>query len=204
MGQSCGNRQITGASFSIHPMSDDFVTIIHEALDTTNTSNVWLKTDDVSTVVRGKAIHVFDVTTAICAYAAKNGKHLAFQATYSIGCPGDGDSDYYLPKENTLLNGLTKEEIGIFAAAKFSLYPLGASTYMETIGNQIEAMKKYVHVSKAHYSTKLEGNLIDIFHGLENVFQATVDAGSEHTVMTVAMSIHSPSHEKYIDKENAN
>src|SRR5690625_6350434 len=90
----CGHRRVTGASFSLHPMSDDFVDVIQAALGETNTSKVWMETDDVTTTVRGKTVHVFDVTKAICLHAAKTGKHVAFQATYSVGCPGDRSEEH--------------------------------------------------------------------------------------------------------------
>src|SRR5699024_11375894 len=84
--QMMEGKQIAGASFSLYPMSDDFVDIIKGALKETDTSKVWMETDDVTTTVRGKMLHVFDVTKSICIHAAKTGKHVALQATYSLGC----------------------------------------------------------------------------------------------------------------------
>ncbi len=189
----CGTSKIAGASFSLHPMADDFIEVIEGALNETDTSKVWMETDDVTTTARGKLIHVFDVTKSICLHAAKTGKHVSFQATYSVGCPGDSKSDAYLALDDVLSN-TTQSDESHYAAAKFSLYPLGGGSYMETIYEQIEAMKRYVDVSHAHYSTKLSGDLLDIFTGLETVFQKTIDSGSNHTVMTVNISINSPSH----------
>lgn len=194
MGNSkCGHRRVTGASFSLHPMSDDFVDVIQAALGETNTSKVWMETDDVTTTVRGKTVHVFDVTKSICLHAAKTGKHVAFQATYSVGCPGDTETDTYVEIDDIPSNVTQDGKENPFAAAKFSLYPLGGGNYMDTILEQIELMKKHVNVSKAHLSTKLSGGLLDIFIGLEDVFEKTVKAGSDHTVMTVTVSINSPS-----------
>src|SRR5690625_5324264 len=80
-------------------MSDDFVEVIESTLSAVNTSKVWLETDDVSTTIRGKLIHVFDVTKAICLQAAKSGEHVSFQATYSLGCQGDTEADAYLASD---------------------------------------------------------------------------------------------------------
>lgn len=195
MNENCVSAPITTASFSLHPMCDDFIPIIKGALGETDRSNVWMKTDDVTTTARGKRIHVFDVTRAICGHAASFNKHIAFQATYSFGCPGSKDTDLVLADDDAPMNHLPENLSNIYAAAKFSLYPLGNGAYMDVIGQQIEEMKQLVTVSSAYTSTKLEGNLGDIFHGLEKCFQATIDAGSEHTVMTVTFSIHSPSHQ---------
>lgn len=192
---SCQHQNITGASFSLHPMSDNFIEIIEAALSTTDTSNVWMKTDDVTTIARGTTAHVFDVTKALCVYAARTGKHVAFQATYSVGCPGDSDTDAYAALDTAPRNAFNAEDQQLYAAAKFSLYPLGGQVnFSETINAQIELMEEYVEVTRAPYATKLEGGLLAIFNGLETAFQKTVDAGADHTVMTVTISMNSPAH----------
>ncbi|WP_330949354.1 MULTISPECIES: YkoF family thiamine/hydroxymethylpyrimidine-binding protein [unclassified Virgibacillus] len=193
MTTECGaGKQITGASFSLHPMSSNFIAIIVGVLEEVNTDKVWIKTDDITTTIRGKATHVFDVTKAIFVLAAATGEHIAFHATYSVGCPGDSDGDVYLAADDIPLNHAKASKLSSIAGAKFSLYPLGDGDYMELIYKQIEAMKSYVTVSPAHYSTRLDGDAMDVFKGLETVFTATAQAGSSHTVMTVSLSANSP------------
>src|SRR5699024_9340274 len=155
---NCRTSEIAGVSFTLSPMSDDFVEVIESTLSAVNTSKVWLETDDVSTTIRSKLIHLFDVTKANCLHTARSDKHIYFQATYSLGCPGDNEADAYLSSDDTPSNLVQTETTHSFATAKFSLYPLDGGDYMETIYKQIEAMKAYVEVSKAHYSTKLAGN----------------------------------------------
>src|SRR5690625_6457777 len=46
---NCRTSEIAGASFTLSPMSDDFVEVIESTLSAVNTSKVWLETDDVST-----------------------------------------------------------------------------------------------------------------------------------------------------------
>lgn len=191
--QDCSGSHVAGCSFSIHPMSDNFVEIITNALEEVNTSKVWMQTDDVTTTVRGKIAHVFDVTKAIFLHAAKTGEHVAFQGTYSIGCPGDSDGDVYMTADDKLQNTEAVKNLQQPVAAKFSLYPLGGGNYMDTIYEQIEAMKQQVTVQPSHYSTKLLGETLAVFHGLEQVFRATKKSGSSHTVMTVSISANSPS-----------
>src|SRR5699024_11710285 len=87
-------------------------------------------------------------------------------------------------EDDNIANLGVSESGNQYAAAKFSLYPLGGGDYMDIIYEQIDAMKEYVSVKPAHYSTKLEGDVVHIFNGLEKVFQATVNSGSrseEHT-----------------------
>jgi len=189
------DNMIAGASFSLHPMSDDFIDIIKGSIHKTDTSNVWIKTDDVTTTVRGRLLHVFDVTKSILIHAANSDKHVAFQATYSIGCPGDSNGNVYLSADETPANYETIKQHHRYAAVKFALYPFGSHHYMDIISEQIEQMKAYATVTPVHYETKLEGDIIKIFDGLEQALQTIVDKGSNHTVMTVTVSMNSPSHE---------
>src|SRR5699024_12346836 len=151
----------------------------------TDTSKVWMQTDDVTTTVRGKMVHVFDVTKAIMIHAAETGKHVAFQATYSLGCPGDSEGDVYLSEDDNIANLGDSDSGNQYAAAKFSLYPLGGGDCMDIIYERIDAIKDYVSVKPAHYSTKPDGDVDHIFNGLEKVFQATVNSGSNQNVRTV-------------------
>ncbi|SHG58796.1 YkoF family thiamine/hydroxymethylpyrimidine-binding protein [Ornithinibacillus halophilus] len=194
MQESCGRSNLVSASFSIHPMSDDFKDIILGALKEVDTSNVWLETDDVSTSVRGTSAHVFDVTKALFMHAASTGKHVAFQASYSCGCPGGSNENVNHEVDDIPVNKETIKDTKQYVAAKFSLYPLGGGNYMDLIYQQIEAMKEFVTVSSAPLSTKLEGEAIQVFDGLEKAFNATVEGGASHTVMTVSISANSPSH----------
>lgn len=191
--QVYGDSSITGVSFSLHPMCDEFVDVILGSIETTDTSNVWVNTDDVTTTIRGKAVHVFDASRAMFMHAAKTGEHVAFNATYSVGCPGDSVGNKYMAEDDQPSNLEKVQNIKQPVAAKFSLYPLSGGNYMDVIYEQIEAMKEYVTVNPAHYSTRLDGEAIRVFEGLEKIFKATVKNGSSHTVMTVSISANSPS-----------
>src|SRR5699024_6390827 len=106
-----GNQQIAGASFSLYPMSDDFVDVIQNSLSETDTSKVWMQTDDVTTTVRGKMVHVFDMTKTIMIHAAKKGKNFAFQVTYSLEFLGNSEGDFFLSKVDNIANlGVSKSD----------------------------------------------------------------------------------------------
>lgn len=197
MNQSCQHSKIAGCSFSVHPMSDQFVSYIIDSLKEVDTSKVWLQTDDVTTTIRGRIEHVFDVTKAILLQIAKTGVHVVFQGTYSIGCPGDTSGDVYLDESGEQLNEIKTRSLQLPMAAKFSLYPMSGGNYMDTIYSQIEKIKeKGVDVKPAHYSTRLDGDVHAIFSGLEDVFSVTEANGSSHTVMTVTISANSPSQQE--------
>lgn len=188
-------KKIVGASFSLFPMSDDFVEIITEAIEQTDHTKVWLETDDVSTTVRGKIVHVFDVVHSLFIHAMKTGKHVGLQATFSTGCPADVEGNAKLSVDDLPVNFPEGASYNEYAAAKFALYPMGGEDYLEPILEQIKAMEAYVKVSRTHYATRLDGGISDIFRGLENAFRAVIEGGSTHTNMTVSISANSPSHQ---------
>lgn len=190
------HETLAGCSFSIHPMSDNFIELITNAINETDSSKVWMQTDKVSTIVRGRMAHVFDVTQSVLAQTAQTDKHVAFHATYSVGCPGDTEGHSYMAESDKRMNISKNKHLSLDVAAKFALYPMDGGDYMDTIYNQIENMKSFgVKVTPTHYETRLDGNSYDIFNGLHSVFQKTKEAGSSHTVMTVSISANSPTQE---------
>jgi len=191
------SNKIAGCSFSIYPMCDQFVDLILSALEATDTSKVWIKTDEVSTIVRGRIPHIFDVIQAVFLQAAETGEHVVCSGTFSIGCPGDSEGHSFLAEDDIRMNKPVTDSLNPDVSAKFALYPMGGGNYMDLIYNQIEAMKEHgVEVSLTHYETKLFGPSRNIFEGFENVFRQTDSAGSSHTVMTVTISANSPSQRK--------
>lgn len=193
MSNHCSTSRIAGCRFTLYPMTDRFVDVIMAALDEVNTSKVWKETDDVSTCIRGKIVHVFDVTQAIFLHAAKTGEHVAISGTFSIGCPGDTDADVYLDKIETPQNKTTMEKLSQQAGCQFSLYPLGREDYMDTIYQQIDLSKHHdVKVSPVHYATRLDGDVKAIFHALQEAFDH-VQESVTHVVMTFTISANSPS-----------
>jgi len=192
--KNLSSNKIAGCSFSIYPMCNQFADLILSALKATDTSKVWIKTDEVSTIVRGRLSHVFDVVQAVFLQTAQSGEHVVCSGTFSIGCPGDSEGHTYLAEDDIRMNKKLTDHVDLDVAAKFALYPMGGGDYMDLIYKQIEAMKKHgVDVSMTHYETKLFGPSQNIFKGLENVFTQTDSAGSSHTVMTVTISANSPS-----------
>ena len=185
--------RIAGCSFSLYPMSDQYADLILSAIKTVDSSNVWMKTDRVSTIVRGRIPHLFDVTQAAFLEIAKTGEHVVYSATFSVGCPGDTEGHAYMDVDETPLNRDLIESAEQDISAKFALYPMGGDNYMDPIYEQIEVMKNFgIEVELTHYETMLDGSAQNIFNGLQSVLQAMEDAGTPHTVMTVTLSANSP------------
>lgn len=190
----CGTSRIVGCRFSVFPMTDRFVEVITEALRSVDSEKVWIQTDDVSTCIRGRAEHVFDVTRAIFAHAAASGVHTVFNGTYSIGCPGDTDADAYMDEDSTRLNHDIGEHADIETACQFALYPMGSANYMDVIYAEVDRAKETgTFGGSVHYASRLDGALSRVFGSLEDAFQHAIQSDSSHLVMTAVVSAHSPS-----------
>jgi len=186
--------RIAGCSFSVYPMSGQFANLILSAIRATDRSKVWMKTDKVSTIARGRIPHIFDVSQAVFLEVAKTGVHTVYSATFSVGCPGDTAGHAYMGEDEKTMNDGIISKVAQDVVAKFALYPMGGGSYMDLIYEQIEAMKEHgVKVTPTHYETILEGPAQNVFKGLQKVFEATEAAGSSHTIMTVTISANSPS-----------
>ncbi|UCZ52218.1 Ykof family thiamine-binding protein [Bacillus shivajii] len=194
-GLSCGTSRIVGCRFSVYPMTDRFVDVIKGALTEVDTSKVWMKTDDVSTCIRGRSEHVFDVTKAIYVHAAKTGVHVVFNGTFSIGCPGDSDGDTYMSEDDVRLNEEASQQENIEVASQFALYPMNNENYMQVIADQIGIAKEHGTFTKGvHYASRLDGDANDVFKTLEEAFvNASKTDERSHVTMTTAISANSPS-----------
>lgn len=196
MSMECGTERIAGCQFNLSVMSDDFVDVILGSLDAVDMSKVWRDTDDVTTCVRGRYAHVFDVVKAVYLHAAKTGKHVEMSGTFSIGCPGDSSGDTYMDASDARMNAASVSEISQKAGCKFALYPMNTTNYMDVIYEQIDLSKaRGVEVSPSHYSTRLDGEVNDIFNAMEEAFVSVQEVVS-HTTMTFTISANSPSSKK--------
>ena len=186
----CGTGRIVGCRFSLYPMSDQFVSIILDAIAETNTSKVWHQSDNISTCVRGKMNHVFNVVQSIYQHAASSKQHVVITATFSIGCPGDTTGDSYMEVDDVLCNEVSYDQD---AKAQFALYPLGEVNYMDTIYSAMDiAEKKGTFAGGVHYASQLQGEISKIFDTLHEVFQSTTKE-TNHVVMTTTIGCNSPS-----------
>lgn len=188
---------IVGLRFSIHPMADNFVEIIKGALSKTNTTNVCIHTNDVSTIIRGNIIHVFDAVKAIILFATQSGTHVAFNGSFSSGCSGNTANDANLIKDDFLLNEPTINELQQYVSSQFELYPMNNPEYMSVIYKEIDrAKERGVFNDSMTYASGLHGGIHNVFAFLEESFVHARSEEYPHLVMTVNMSINSPSHNK--------
>lgn len=193
MSMVCGISRIVGCRFSLYPMSDRFVDIIMGTLAKVDRSKVWLETDDVSTCIRGRASHVFDVAQAMFVHAASTGVHVVLNATFSIGCPGDTEGDVFMSLDDERQNAAETGSIPVLTACQFALYPMGDLNYMNGIYEQINFAKENgTYGGGVHYASRLDGDAHAVFHTLEHAFDVTRQ-NTSHVVMTAVLSANSPS-----------
>ncbi|MDY3920476.1 MAG: YkoF family thiamine/hydroxymethylpyrimidine-binding protein [Candidatus Limivivens sp.] len=193
---TCGaSREITGCRFSLSPMSDQFIDIILGAVGKVHTEKFWKQTDKLSTVYRGKRIHVLDGLKACFVHAYRKGVHMTMEATVSKGCPGDTDAEAFLAEDDVRLNEPEIREIHFPVSCKFSMYPMGVSNYMEYIANVVNmAIDEGVYSHSAHYVSVLEGDVQDLFAFFDKA-TAYGNKNLSHYVLEITMSVNSPTAE---------
>lgn len=190
---TCGAKnEITGCRFSLSPMSDRYADIILGAISRVDTSHVWKMTDKLSTVYRGKRIHVLDAVRACFSFAYEEGVHMTMEATISKGCPGDTDADSYLDFDGVPVNGTAVRDIRFPAVCKISLYPMGVANYMDHIAAVVNmAIDQGLYSHSSHYVTVLEGDIQDLF----SYFDKATEYCSQHIshyIFEITLSVNSP------------
>lgn len=191
--RGCGTtRDITGCRFSLSVMSDNYVPMIIGAVKNVDTKKVWSVTDKLSTIYRGKRVHVVDCVKACFTNVHDDKTHITLEAAFSKGCPGDIDDDSYLSEDDLLLNNTSKRFPVI---SKIAFYPLGVENYMEHIAYVVNlAIEKGLYTNSSHYATLLEGDINEIFEYLNQVMIYS-EKNISHYVLQVTLSVNSPTKE---------
>lgn len=194
-GCGCGSgkaKEITGCRFSLSPMSDQYIDIILGAINKVDTSKVWKMTDKLSTVYRGKRIHVLDTLKACFVHSFREDIHMTMEATISKGCPGDIKADSLLSEDELLMNEVNIADYHFPVTCKIALYPMGVNNYMEYIAKVVNnAIDRKIYVESSHYATILEGDIHDIFDYFNDTTQYC-DRELSHYVFEVTLSVNSP------------
>lgn len=192
--KGCGTtKEITGCRFSIAPMSDDYINILLNAIQKVDTSKVWSKTDKLSTIYRGKRIHVIDGVKACFIESYQEDVHMTLEATFSKGCPGDTEADSYLATDDILINESNLINKHFSVSSKISFYPLGTEEYMKHIAYVVNlAIRQNLYQQSAHYVSILEGDVHDLFSYFNDVL-AYAEQYLSHYVLQVTLSVNSPS-----------
>jgi hypothetical protein len=196
--QSCqvgvpgSKKGVAGIRFSLAPMSDDFISIILGAIDKVDLSKVWAKTDETSTVYRGRESAVFDACKACFHHAYRDKVHMMMEMTISKGCPGDVDADYALEFSDEKVNEASIKDIHFPVICKFSLYPMGGNNYMQLIEDVVnEAVDRGIFHGTGHYVSFLKGDSHDVIDYLEWV-ALTVGEEVSHYIIEATLLCNLP------------
>ena len=192
---SSGSLAITGCRFSLSVMADNFIDVILTSLSKTDTSKVWKMTDKLSTVYRGKQIHVEDAVEAYFTNAFTKGVHMTMEMTYSKGCPGDSDADNYICEDDIPVNREKIKDIHFPINCKISLYPMGIPNYMKYIADVVNhAIDLGIYEKSSHYCTILKGDVHEIFDYIHYV-NTYCGENLSHYIFEVTLSANSPTEE---------
>ncbi|MCQ2436928.1 MAG: Ykof family thiamine-binding protein [Clostridia bacterium] len=186
-------KAITGCRFSLSVMADDYINVILGALKNIDTAKVWQQTDKLSTVYRGKQIHVEDAVKAFFIRAFREGTHMTMEATFSRGCPGDTTAEAMMEVDDTLLNDV--RDVHFPVNCKISLYPMGIPNYMEHIAKVVNhAIDLGIYSHSTHYCTVLSCDVQDLFDYIHYVNTYCSETLS-HYIFEVTLSVNSPTAE---------
>lgn len=188
-----------GARLSLYPMTDDFVTVILDALDGVDDSGLEVRTDDVSTYLGATSVPgavpkiARYVETVVRSTVSRTRGHVVAALLLSRGCPGEvtcevGEDPLPAPEEVPL--GL--EPSGITAAAHWSVYPLDGDDHMDWIGRAIKGAEETGTFSRGeHYVTRLDGDLSEV---IATIFSGWLAAGPGHVTTHATISVRSPTY----------
>ncbi|SEA58059.1 YkoF family thiamine/hydroxymethylpyrimidine-binding protein [Rubrimonas cliftonensis] len=206
----------SGAQLSLHPMRDDFIAIILDAIGALEPwrSRLRIETDDVSTLVVGPPEALFPAMRDLFVRAAASEAHCVLHATVSRGCPGEPDDPICAPGAARPAGGSMAERVAAAAgrvagaqpvgrsvAAQFSLYPLGAAdASADGMGGHMAEIMGCIDFLKAsgcferskNFCTKLRGDAGPVFATLAEAF-TSFGAPDGHVAMDATVSANSPS-----------
>lgn len=156
--------KVNGCRFALNIMSDEFIPIILGSLEKTKTGKIWQMTDELSTVYRGKQIHVEDAVKACFIHAYRPGVHMSMELTWSRGCPGDIEADSFMDADDIPENEPEIREIHFPVMCKIAFYPMGIPDYMSHIAAIVNhAIDLGIYERSTHYCTILKGDVQEIF-----------------------------------------
>jgi hypothetical protein len=185
-----------GARLTLHPATDDFVPVILSALSAARAAapGVAVRTDDVSTLLRGSEQDVATFVTAVVSHAARvtSTGHVVATLALSRGCPGEVGCD--LPAGDLVaVPPVELATTGLAASAHWALYPLGTADAMGPILAAIEAAQaRGTYGGPENFATRLDGDLAEV---LATVVDTWTGVGREvaHVAAHATVSVGSPS-----------
>jgi hypothetical protein len=189
-------RMGVGARFTLHPAADDVVPVILGALEAARAAapEVAIRTDDVSTLLRGSEQQIARFLHAAVSHAAvaTPSGHVVASVALSRGCPGEVGCT--LPEgELASVAPVELAASGLRAAAHWALYPLGTEDAMGPIVEAITlAQEAGTWGGAENFATRLEGDLAQVLATFVDTW-TRVGRSVAHVAAHATVSIGSPS-----------
>ncbi|GAB3747730.1 YkoF family thiamine/hydroxymethylpyrimidine-binding protein [Microlunatus parietis] len=190
-----------GARVTVAVMTDRYVDVITNALQTTDPGDLVVQTGDVSTYLGGSETELLRYLTDLAAAIAATGEHASITVQLSRGCPGEVVCELPGGAGPRPVDVPEGRETGRFAAAEWALYPLADDVragiepdHMRDIYAAIELAKENgTFRASEHFVTRLEGDLGTV---LATVVAGWVMVGRrvQHVTSHLTVSLNSPSH----------
>lgn len=198
-----------GAQVSLYPMTSDFVSVIHSALDALAPwrDSLRIETDDISTLMVGPPEALFGAVRDLFARAAQGPAHVTMHVTFSRGCPGEPDDPSCRCETLTRAQGqplaLRQDQareavraapvLGVEIDVQFSLYVLGQDRHMDEIYGCIAFLKDSgTFLKSKNFCTRLCGDAGAVFETLRQAFLRFGPAEG-HVTIDLTASANSPS-----------
>jgi len=192
-----------GARITLAAMSDDYVSIVLDALEAADSTGLDTQTGVVSTFVAGAERDLVRYLVQLVAAAGRSGAHVSATIHFSRGCPGEVVCE--LPGGAGPLAAEIPDvaATGVTAVAEWALYPLEDGSQNGTqAGAQPDHMRDiYAAIDFArelgtfeaseHFVTRLSGDVADV---IRTVAAGWILVGRtvQHVTSHVTLSINSP------------
>ena len=154
-----------------------------------------MSTDDVATTMKGGREAVFDAVKAMVIHACKSGSHIAFNGTFSVGCPSRACELEVASEQPVRISQETYGQFQQYVSAKFALFPMGKTDYADVINNEIKRLKNSdVYNGFSKNGSCLHGDIHRVFLFLEDSFSNVHSSSQSHVIMTVNIRVDTLSH----------
>lgn len=188
-----------GARFSLAVYDSDYVRIILEALESANSEDLVVETNDISTFITGSEQRILEYLRDVISAAAASGAHVGANILLSRGCPGELQCELPPGVAALAAEPVRLDLAGQRARAHWSLYPLldSASSdltvlHMDPIYAAIARVREEGIVAGSdHYATRLDADLSRV---LQSATNAWIEVGRtvQHVVTHLTISMNSP------------
>ena len=152
---------VMGCRFHLAVLSDNFVPMLLDAIGNVNTEKIWNVTEKLSTVYRGRRVHVLDCVKACFSNIVDNKTFIILSTKFSKEGDKDIEKDCFIASDDIVMNNPQKD---FNVIGRVAFYPMGVSNHVQHIDTVINmAKERGIHTRTSYYADFFEGSVHDIF-----------------------------------------